>query len=257
MIDPERVEKIRSVDRRGFLGLLSSLGVALGLVKEKPTTPVTDAADETLPPVTGKAIEGLVLYEDDCCAQPVSENLRDCDIKWPPGQAFDIACPRAGFVMKSAKLLLPNNDLGLLAEEVDLRYWQNVTQLVDDLSEETYMQTMEMLGTPVTYEEACKFCENRGSVFYIGGKVQGILNIGRLAGPTKLMTQFWQQYGNVANARDNQLVLQSTEEEFGEAKSTFSLSGCVITDCHNSTMDLHHGLTIVESASIMFTGLSL
>lgn len=121
----------------------------------------------------------------------------------------------------------------------------------------------------------------RANVYYVGGRSQGSLNIGRVLGPSVLMSAYYAKFGNVCNARTNNLRFGLTQTDCsaggtataaGLVASSFAgpLAGaatlaalsrpavylckfCVITQIGISVAA--SDMIINESSSLMFSGM--
>src|SRR6478609_7370678 len=69
---------------------------------------------------------------------------------------------------------------GMIVQNVNIGYQQQVTRIYE-------------IGSDLTY--------------YIAGRVQGNLTVGRIVGPGVIMGAFYAKFGNVCNAQDNVMNL--------------------------------------------------
>lgn len=84
------------------------------------------------------------------------------------------------------------------ADTLSLAFSDGVpTALVQNL-QASYMQNVTRL-----YEVGN--VNGRANVYYVGGRSQGSLNIGRVVGPSVLMSAYYTKFGNVCNARTNNM----------------------------------------------------
>lgn len=83
-----------------------------------------------------------------------------------------------------------------LMQNLSLSYAQNVTRLFE-------IGTVNVGGTP------------KSRVYYVGGRAQGNLSIGRMIGPKAMLSVYYEKYGDVCAAEKNTLRL------------TFEASDCV------------------------------
>ncbi len=84
------------------------------------------------------------------------------------------------------------------ADTLSLSFSDGVpTALVQNL-QASYMQNVTRL-----YEVGN--VNGRANVYYVGGRSQGTLNVGRVIGPSVLMSAYYRKFGNVCNARTNSM----------------------------------------------------
>ena len=69
-------------------------------------------------------------------------------------------------------------DVGLLVQNLNMSYTQNVTRLYE-------------VGQP--------------TIYYVGGRTQGQSAIGRVVGPRSISAQFYRKYGDICEAANNSL----------------------------------------------------
>lgn len=115
---------------------------------------------------------------------------------------------------------------GLLVQNINFQYSQNITRLYD-------------LG------------DNK--VYYVGGRTQGQLSIARVIGPRVLLAQFYQQYGDVCNARGNMCMFQMQRGCEG-ASFSYTMMYCVITTIGVSAAAAD--MVINEQSTLMFSSLT-
>jgi hypothetical protein len=83
-----------------------------------------------------------------------------------------------------------------LMQNVSLSYAQNVTRLFE-------IGTVNVGGSP------------KSRVYYVGGRAQGNLSIGRMIGPKATLSLYYEKYGDVCSADKNNMRL------------TFAASDCI------------------------------
>lgn len=94
-------------------------------------------------------------------------------------------------------------------------------------------------------------------VYYVGGRSQGSLNIGRVIGPATLMSAYYAKFGDVCLARSNSLRFALGQVDCSVAgavarPAVYVCAFCVITQVGVSVAAAD---TIVnESSSLMFSG---
>ena len=115
--------------------------------------------------------------------------------------------------------------VGMIVQQVNVGYQQQVTRLYE-------------IGSNMTY--------------YVAGRVQGNMTIGRVVGPGVVMSAFYTAFGDVCNAANNTLVfgLATGCELPGDlgAQVAFTLLGCVITSI---------GITVAAENMIVNENLTL
>jgi len=92
------------------------------------------------------------------------------------------------FAADNAKVTFPalisgGSDAGLLVQNMNASYQQNVTRLFE-------------VGSP--------------SIYYVGGRTNGQASIARIVGPRKIAAAFYTTYGDVCNASTNSLHFSMT-----------------------------------------------
>ena len=92
------------------------------------------------------------------------------------GQAWSADGAAVAFSGQAAGLL----GAGMIVQQVNIGYQQQVTRLYE-------------IGSDLTY--------------YVAGRVQGNMTIGRIVGPGVLMSAFYQRFGDVCNASQNTMNL--------------------------------------------------
>lgn len=111
------------------------------------------------------------------------------------------------FSAELAKLSFGGTVSNALVQNVNATYVQNVTRLYE-------------VGNNAT---------GKTNVYYVGGRTQGTLGIGRVLGPTTTIGAFYDKFGKVCNARTNNISLTfdplSCDGGFGE----YLMAGCCLT----------------------------
>ena len=92
------------------------------------------------------------------------------------------------FAADNAKVTFPalitgGSDAGLLVQNMNASYQQNITRLFE-------------VGSP--------------SIYYVGGRTNGQASIARIVGPRKIAAAFYTTYGDVCNASTNSLHFSMT-----------------------------------------------
>jgi hypothetical protein len=95
--------------------------------------------------------------------------------------------------------------VGMLTQNVQINYQQMINRLYE-------------IGTNNTY--------------FVGGRTQGQIAIGRVIGPRAVQVAFYTKYGNMCNAQTNNINLTTSGGCAGAASqgSKFSMKFCVITN---------------------------
>lgn len=142
------------------------------------------------------------------------------------------------FAADSAKLtfaggsenLVGAGGVGLLTQQLAFNYTQMVSRLYE-------------LGT--------------NNTFYVAGRTQGSISIGRVLGPRPVSMAFYQKYGSVCHASTNILNLQmATECEPSAATPTFAwvMKFCLITSIAVSVNA--QDMMVNEQLQMMFASLN-
>jgi hypothetical protein len=134
------------------------------------------------------------------------------------------------FTADRTKLSLKGG-LGVLVQQMQVTYAQSINRLYE-------------VGAP--------------SIYYVGGRTQGQLTIGRVIGPTGSVCEIYSEYGDVCKAKGNiiNLTLEETDcSEGGEGtgKTRLILKGCVITQIGISVQA--QDMIINENLAMMFSSL--
>lgn len=99
------------------------------------------------------------------------------------------------------------------------------------------------------------------NTYYVGGRTQGSLNIGRIIGASQLMGAYYTKFGNVCNARTNSLRFGFTQSDctigiplLAAANNpvSYTCKFCVITMVGVSIGA--QDVIVNESSSLMFAG---
>lgn len=117
------------------------------------------------------------------------------------GGAFSANSVRVSFGTTRGDFVGPpapgSEDLDVaLMQNLSLSYAQNVTRLFE-------IGTVNIGGTP------------KSRVYYVGGRAQGNMSIGRMIGPKAMLSVYYEKYGDVCAAEKNTMRL------------TFEASDCV------------------------------
>lgn len=128
---------------------------------------------------------------------------------------------RGAFSADSSRVTFPNvlgiggqfaGDFGLLAQQLGVNYQQQITRLYE-------------IGSP--------------AIYYVGGRTAGDFSMNRVVGPRSLQKVFYQKFGDVCNAAQNDLNFSATigcgtSANIGDAaaiqgQAAFRAHFCVIT----------------------------
>lgn len=123
------------------------------------------------------------------------------------------------------------------------------TTLVQNL-QASYMQSITRL-----YEVGAQ--NGISNTYYVGGRSQGSLNIGRIIGPGVLMGAYYTKFGNVCNARTNSLAFGLTQADCSAINANPGLTRFVCKFCVITNVGVSVGAqdsTINETSSLMFSG---
>lgn len=140
------------------------------------------------------------------------------------------------------------------ADTLSLTFSDNVPTALVQTLQSSYMQSVTRL-----YEVGAINGVSR--TYYVGGRSQGNLNIGRIIGPSVLMGTYYTKFGNVCNARTNSLAFGLTQSDCtlrpplaGAVNNpvAFTCKFCVITQIGVSVGA--QDSVINESSSLMFSG---
>ncbi len=126
-----------------------------------------------------------------------------------------------------------NGGVGLLTQNLSFQYTQQVTRIYE-------------LGTNYS--------------FYVAGRTQGSLSVGRILGPRPVALAFYQKYANVCDAATNHLDIELSAGckvigEFQGQTYAFSLKFCVITSIGVSMTA--QDMIINEQLQVMFGSLGM
>jgi hypothetical protein len=119
---------------------------------------------------------------------------------------------------------------GMLVQQVNINYQQQVTRLWE-------------VGSDLTY--------------YVGGRTQGNMTVGRVVGPGVIMSAFYSRFGDVCNASQNTIMLYIgtgcyTTDKF--KNGNFKFSYCVLTSVGISVAA--QDMVINENLQLMFIQMS-
>jgi len=131
------------------------------------------------------------------------------------------------FSADGADLTFSNFSAGLLAQQIQWQYQQNVTRLYEVASPDIYL---------------------------VAGRTQGQATIQRVMGPTALAAAFYETYGNVCNAATNTMTFtfQANCENGGDTGDTvtITLNGCVIVGVGGAVTA--QDMVVNESITMLF-----
>jgi len=108
------------------------------------------------------------------------------------------------FSADSARVTFAEVGAGLLAQNIDFAYQQNVSRLYEIGSSDIYL---------------------------VAGRTQGNLGMSRVLGPRKLMPEFYVQYGDVCNAGSNHMkfsAMTGCSDKYVTAKESVDMRHIVI-----------------------------
>lgn len=125
-----------------------------------------------------------------------------------------------------------NGGVGMLTQQLSFNYQQQITRIYE-------------IGTNYS--------------FYVAGRTQGNLTIGRVIGPRPIAIAFYKKYGDVCQAATNHLDIEmatgcSTIGGFNQAYS-FSMKFCVIMSIGVSVQA--QDMMINEQLQVMFASLGM
>lgn len=95
------------------------------------------------------------------------------------------------FTSDRAKLALKGN-LGVLVQQMQIAYSQSITRL---------------------FEIGNQAANGGANIYYVGGRTEGQLSIGRVVGPSGSISAMYEQYGDVCKARGNDISLSLIETD--------------------------------------------
>ena len=135
------------------------------------------------------------------------------------------------FAADAAKVTFPalisgGSDAGLLVQNMNASYQQNITRLFE-------------VGSP--------------SIYYVGGRTNGQASIARIVGPRKIAAAFYTTYGDVCNASTNSLHFSMTSgcgAAVG-ARASYTCHFVVITQIGLSVTSAD--MLINENVAMMFS----
>ena len=146
------------------------------------------------------------------------------------GGAWSADGAAVSFAGQAAGLL----GVGMIVQQVNIGYQQQVTRLYE-------------IGSTLTY--------------YVAGRVQGNMTIGRIVGPGVIMSAFYTRFGDVCNAAQNTINLYigtgcasagGTTSTFTNAKFTISYVVLINVGISVGAMDM----VINEQLQLMFINLA-
>lgn len=147
------------------------------------------------------------------------------------GGAFSADAARVTF-SSDPGLLGTSGGVGMLTQQLSFNYQQQITRIYE-------------LGSNLS--------------FYVAGRTQGNLSIGRVIGPRPVAVAFYQKYGNVCNAATNHLDIEMSTgcRQIGDfaQQYRFSLKFCVISSIGVSVAS--QDMLINEQLQVMFASLGL
>lgn len=122
--------------------------------------------------------------------------------------------------------------VGMLTQQLSFNYQQQITRIYE-------------IGTNYS--------------FYVAGRTQGNLTVGRVIGPRPVALQFYRKYGNVCDAATNHLDIEmgtgcKITGQFGQAYA-FQMKFCVITSIGVSVSA--QDMMINEQLQVMFASLGM
>jgi hypothetical protein len=132
-------------------------------------------------------------------------------------------------------LLVPNNGLtGALMQNLQIQYSQQVTRLYE----------IGRIG-------------QKSRVYYISGRAQGQIQAAHVIGPGVVIKAYYDNYGDVCQAINNQIQLQLGPNICGGAANalTYRARHCVLTQIGLSVAA--QDFVISENSTLMFAGLEL
>lgn len=139
------------------------------------------------------------------------------------------------FSSDTAKLTFAANVSGVLVQSLNFNYQQQVTRL---------------------YEIGLNPADNLTHVYYVGGRTQGSGQLNRVIGPGATIQAMYAQYGNVCNAKTNNLLLTLAETDCSpgglSAALSYNLKGCVLIQVGVSLNS--QDMVINEQCQLMFSG---
>lgn len=94
------------------------------------------------------------------------------------------------------------------------------------------------------------------NVYYIGGRTQGQMQIGRVIGPGATIQQLYSSYGDVCNSKNNSLQFGVAGSSCGGGQDlTYTAKYCVLTNVGVSVQAQE--MIIGENAALMFSNLDV
>ena len=120
--------------------------------------------------------------------------------------------------------------IGLLIQNLSIQYAQAVTRFYDLAS---------------------------SNIYYIGGRTQGNVGLGRIIGPAGLASTMYMQLGDICKAKDNDIVFSLGEKgcDGAAVKNKYTCKFCLL---NNIQLSVAAGDMIVnEQAAMMFSSLDI
>lgn len=117
-----------------------------------------------------------------------------------------------------------------LVQNVNATYMQNVTRLYE-------------VGT----------ADFGSNVYYVGGRTQGSLAIARVIGPSSVLQQYYQKFGNVCRAKTNTIELVFDPLDCDGAMAVYSCKYCVIVQIGVSVAA--QDMVVNENSQLMFSSM--
>jgi len=90
--------------------------------------------------------------------------------------------------------------------------------------------------------------------YFIDGRPQGRMMMQRVIGPSNLVTDFYEKFGNICNIRNNHLTFTLTEKDCSrpdvQGKTVLQLKWCVLTDMALGVTA--NDMIITDNSALMF-----
>jgi hypothetical protein len=129
------------------------------------------------------------------------------------GAAWSADGAAVSFAGQAAGLL----GVGMIVQQVNIGYQQQVTRLYE-------------IGSTNTY--------------YVAGRVQGNMTVGRIVGPGVVMSRFYERFGDVCNASQNTMNL-------------YIGTGCYVTGSGGTTAEFPNARFIISYCVLINVGISV
>lgn len=149
------------------------------------------------------------------------------------GGSFSADAARITFASDPG-ILGTTGGVGLLTQQLSFNYQQQITRIYE-------------IGTNLS--------------FYVAGRTQGSLSVGRTLGPRKIAVAFYKKYGSVCNAATNHLDIEMATgcnvvgENSAQQNYSFSMKFCVIMSIGVSINA--QDMMINEQLQVMFASLGM